>query len=58
MLTAFLLGDLDEDIFMEQPEGFKVKGKENMVCNLKKCVNGLKQVPRQWYDKFDSFMMS
>ena len=32
---AFLHGDLDEEIFMEQPEGFKVKGKENIVCKLK-----------------------
>ena len=55
---AFLHGDLDENIFMEQLEGFKVKGKENMVCKLKKSLHGLKQVPRQWYKKFDSFMMS
>ena len=34
--TAFLHGDLDENIFMEQPEGFKVKGKENMVWKLRK----------------------
>ena len=33
--TAFLHGDLDEEIFMVQPKGFKVKGKENMVCKLK-----------------------
>ena len=56
--TAFLYGDLDEEIFMEQLEGFKVKGKENMVCKLKKSLYGLKQVPQQWYKKFDSFMMS
>ena len=56
--TAFLHGDLDEDIFMEQPEDLKVKGKENMVCKLKKSLYGLKQGPRQWYKKFDSFMMS
>ena len=56
--TAFLHGDLDEKIFMEQPEGFKVRGKENMVCKLKKSLYGLKQVPRQCYKKFESFMMS
>ena len=36
--TALLHGDLDEEIFMEQPKGFKVEGKENMVCKLKKKV--------------------
>ena len=56
--TTFLHGDLDEEIFMEQPKGFKVKGKENMVCKLKKSLYELKQAPRQWYKKFDSFMMS
>ena len=56
--TTFLHGDLDEEIFMEQQEGFKVKGKKNMVCKLKKSVYRIKQAPRQWYKKFDSFMMS
>ena len=55
---AFLHGDLDEEIFMEDPEGFKVKGKENMVCKLKKTLYGLKQAPQKWYKKFDSFMMN
>ena len=56
--TTFLHGNLDEEIFMKQLEGFKVKGKENTVCKLKKSLYGLKQAPRQWYKKFDSFMMS
>ena len=56
--TAFLHGDLDEEIFMEQPEGFKVKGKENMIIKLKKSLYRLKQAPWQWHKKFDSFMMN
>ena len=54
--TAFLHGDLEEDIYMQQPEGFTMQGKENQVCKLKKSLYGLKQAPRQWYKKFDNFM--
>ena len=56
--TSFLHGDLDEDIYMQQPEGFAVPGKEHLVCKLRKSLYGLKQAPRQWYQKFDTFMHS
>ena len=41
--TAFLNGDLKEDIFMKQPEGFEIKGKEHMVCKLKRSIYVLKE---------------
>ncbi|CAM8959508.1 unnamed protein product [Rhodiola kirilowii] len=54
--TAFLHGDLDKEIYMEQPEGFQVEGKKDYVCTLQKSLYGLKQAPRQWYKKFESIM--
>ena len=44
---AFLHGKLQEEIVMEQPEGYVVSGKEDHVCLLKKSLYGLKQSPRQ-----------
>jgi hypothetical protein len=44
--TAFLYGKLDEEIYMEQPEGFAKRGQENQVCRLKKAIYGLKQASR------------
>ena len=51
--TAFLNGDLYENVYMAQPKGFVVEGKEYMGCRLKKSIYGLKQASRQWYLKFD-----
>ena len=55
--TAFLHGDLEEEIYMSQPDGFKVAGKENWVCKLKRSLYAFKQSPRQWYKRFDRFMI-
>ena len=56
--TAFLHGELEKEIYMLQPEGFAEIGKKNLVCRLNKFLYSLKQVPRCWYKRFDSFTMS
>ena len=56
--TASLNGDLDEEIYMEQPEGFVAPGQGNKVCKLVKSLYGLKQAPKQWHEKFDRVMLA
>jgi hypothetical protein len=45
--TTFLNGELDEEIYMKQPERFVTHGQENTVCRLRKSLYGLKQAPKQ-----------
>jgi hypothetical protein len=56
--TTFLNENLLENIYMAQPKGFAVKGKEHMGCRLRKSIYGLKQVSRQWYLRFDEAIRS
>ncbi|GJU80579.1 retrotransposon protein, putative, ty1-copia subclass [Tanacetum coccineum] len=53
--TTFLHGNLEEVIYMRQPPGYE---QGNKVCLLKKSLYGLKQSPRQWYRRFDEYMLS
>ena len=56
--TAFLNGNLEEDVYMDQPVGFTEEGKEHMVCKLKRSIYGLKQASRQLYIKFNDTIVS
>jgi hypothetical protein len=53
--SAFLNRELEEDIFVEQPEGYQIQGCEDKVLKLKKALYGLKQAPRTWYAKIDGY---
>lgn len=55
--TAFLNGDLEETVYMEQPMGYVKRGSENLVCMLKKAIYGLKRARRQWHAMIDSFLV-
>ena len=55
--TAFLHGDLGEEIYMVQPIGFYIVGQQHLACRLKKSLYVLKQSLCQWYKKFDHFMV-
>lgn len=57
VVTAFLNGDLDEDIYMEQPDGCIDKRRRDWVCKLQKALYGLKQSPRKWHEKVDQFLI-
>ncbi|KAE8297894.1 Copia protein Gag-int-pol protein Copia VLP protein Copia protease [Larimichthys crocea] len=56
VVTAFLNGHLEEEIYMEQPDGYIKPGQEHLVCKLKKSIYGLKQSPRCWSKTFTESM--
>ena len=58
VVTAFLNGALDEEIYMEQPEGYVQQGSEHLVCKLKRSIYGLKQSPRCWNTTLTDFLES
>lgn len=56
VVSAYLQGELSDEIYMEQPEMYVQQGKESKVCKLMKPLYGLKQSGRAWYRKFDKFI--
>lgn len=56
VVTAFLNGNLQEVLYMQQPQGFEEEGSENLVCRLLKSIYGLKQSPRAWYQEIDKHL--
>ena len=55
--TTFLNGEIMEDIYITQPEGFEIKGKEDHILKLQKALYGLKQAPRAWYSKLNEVLL-
>jgi len=55
--SAFLHGVLNEEVFVEQPCGYEIKGNEHKVYKLKKTLYGLKQAPRAWYSRIESYFL-
>ena len=53
MKTSFLNGEIEEEVYIKQPKGFVIHGKEFHVCKLKKALYELKQDPQAWYARID-----
>ena len=58
VVTTFLNGVIDQEIFMEQPDGYVVRGQESKVCKLKRSLYGLQQSPRCWNQVLNTLLSS
>jgi hypothetical protein len=56
--SVFLNGCINEEVYIEQPSGFKIDKKPNHVYKLKKALYGLKQAPRAWNERLKDFLLS
>ena len=55
--SAFLHGELKEDVFVEQPQGYEVAGKKDMVYKLHKALYGLNPAPRAWFSRIEAYIV-
>jgi hypothetical protein len=53
---AFLNGELEEEVYIKNPEGFQLSENTDYVCKLKKAMYGLKRAPREWYSRLDKYL--
>lgn len=53
---SFLNGTLEEEVYLEQPEGFKLTKNQDYVCKLKEALYGLKQDPRAWFSRLENYL--
>jgi hypothetical protein len=54
--SSFMNGELEEEVYIEQPKGFQLSENVDYVCKLKKALYGLKQAPRAWYSRLDKYL--
>ena len=54
--STFLNGYLEDEVYIEKPDGFQLSNKGDYICKLKKALYGLKQAPRAWYERLDSYL--
>jgi hypothetical protein len=54
--STFLNGELEEEVYIEKPEGFQLSENADYVCKLKKALYNLKQAPRAWYSRLDKYL--
>ena len=54
--STFLNGEIEEEVYIDHPEGFHLSKHEDFVCRLKKALYGLKQSPRAWYSRMDRYL--